>query len=274
MSKNNQKPFAVVTGASQGLGRSYALQLAQAGHNLIITSMHNDGLPALADRIIKEYNVAVEYREVDLTKLDELKELIANIKEHYQVDILINNAGIGAACAFGDESIDFLDKMFNLNMRAVSILCHGLLPLLEAEKQAYILNVSSMIAFSPSGYKSIYPASKSYVHNFSLCLREELKPKGISVSVVYPGAMKTNKFIKARIEKHNALLKSGVIPTDIIAKTSLRKMFLKKRIIIVGWPNSLMRILMQLTPAFIKIPLLTNAMKKEVLATTTDTEIS
>ena len=270
----NEKTYAVITGASKGLGRSYAMQLAQTGHNLILTSYYNDGLPALANLIRTEYDVSVEFFEADLTILEELKKLITNIKEHYRVNILINNAGIGAACAFGDESIDFLDKMINLNIRALTMLCHGILPLLKAEKEAYILNVASMIAFSPTGYKSIYPSSKAFVHNFSLCLREELKDKGVSVSVLYPGAMKTNKFIRERIKKHNFLVKSGVVPTPQIARISLHKMFLKKQVIIVGWSNYLTWLLMQIIPPSIKIPLITRANRKEVMMTTTETEIS
>jgi short-subunit dehydrogenase len=107
-----------------------------------------------------------------------------------------------------------------------------------------------------------------------MCLSEELKDSNVHVAVVYPGTMMTNKFVRARIKKHNNLVKAGVVPTDIVASVSLKKLFNMKRVILVGWANYLMWFLMMITPPYLKLKLITNAMRQEVSRTTTATEIS
>ena len=269
-----KKEFAVVTGASQGLGKSFAFQLADMGYHLVLIAAENDGLREVSDTITRIFNILPVCYEGDLTDHDFLLNICEEIRQEYNISILINNAGMGAACCFGDERPEFIRRMISLNITALTVLTHQLLPSLIENSPSYILNVSSMIAFSPTGYKSIYPASKCYVRHFTSGLGEELKEKNIQVSAVYPGTMRTNEFVRARIEKHGSLVRSGVISPDIVAEVALKKMFAGKRHIIVGLGNYLMRLLMQLVPEPIKISLITGAMRKEVLSTTTPTEIS
>jgi len=127
---------------------------------------------------------------------------------------------------------------------------------------------------SPVGYKSIYPASKRFIQDFSLGLSAELNGSGVYVSVVHPGTMKTNKFVTERINKHGFLIKAGVISTDIVAAVSLNKLFKHKKVIIVGWANYLMWFMMTMLPNKISMPLMTNAVRNEIEMTFTPTEAS
>jgi len=160
--------------------------------------------------------------------------------------------------------MDYLDGILQLNIVAPTLLTRLLLPNLRQQKQAYMLSVSSMAAFSPIGYKTVYPASKAFIRYWSLGLREELKGSGVSVSVVYPGPMKTNVDVTQRIEKQGFMGKVGLLTPTKIAAIAVREMFQGKATIVPGFANKLNRALMALLPKFIKIPLISNAVEKEV----------
>ena len=263
--KYNKKYYSLVTGASCGLGKSFAIELARRGENLLLVSRPGEGLEKLCQLLIADYGVDAHYFEADLTNLDELFAVTDWANSKFNVNILINNAGIGGACNFESTSSKFIQDLISVNIRAVSLLTHQFLPKMRANGQCYILNVASMAVFSPIGYKSIYPASKSFIYHFSLGLAEELKNDKVSVSVVSPGPMRTNASVMARIESHGLFTKAGVVPTDLMARVALRKMFKGKRRIIVGRINYLMYLVLSLLPINIKLPMLTQAMKKEVL---------
>ena len=262
--KRKKQYYSLVTGASCGLGKSFAIELAKRGENVLLVSRPNEGLANLCESLKTHYGIKAHYFEADLTKLHELFAVTDWANNKFNINVLINNAGIGGACNFESTSREFIDDLINVNIRAVSLLTHQLLPKMRVNGQCYILNVASMAVFSPIGYKSIYPASKSFIYHFSLGLAEELKDDNVSVSVVNPGPMRTNASVMARIESHGLLTQAGVVPTDIMARVAIKKMFKGKRRIIVGRINYLMYLFLALLPLKIKLPMLTQAMKKEV----------
>jgi uncharacterized protein len=266
--KPHKKLFALVTGASKGLGRSLAKELAKQKYNVLLVACKNEGLAQLSRSLESKYNVKTDYFETDLTDLNEIDRLVEWVSENYNINILINNAGLGGSCQFEKCSLTYIDNMIKLNIRALTMLSHQFLPMLKAHDRSYILNVSSMAAFSPVGYKTIYPASKRFVQDFSLGLGEELKNSRVAVSVVHPGGMRTNKFVTERLTKHNFLVRAGVIPTDIVAAKSLQRLFRGKKVTIVGWANYLMWFLMVALPNYISLPLMTNAVRNELLMMT------
>jgi hypothetical protein len=124
-----------------------------------------------------------------------------------------------------------------------------------------------MAAFSPIGYKTVYPASKKFTEFFSLGLQEELKSKNVTVSVVYPGPMKTNLDVSQRIEKQSKFVNAGVIELDDMARISINKLFAGKNRIVIGKLNKLSRVILAILPLKVKIKLLSKAVKKEIDAT-------
>ncbi|MGY0425829.1 MAG: SDR family NAD(P)-dependent oxidoreductase, partial [Polaribacter sp.] len=163
-----------------------------------------------------------------------------------------------------DASIHYIDTIIQLNIMATSLITKLLIPNLTQQTKSYILNVSSMAAFSPIGYKTVYPASKKFIEYFSQGLNEELKDKNISISIVYPGPMKTNENVTSRIEKQSKFVNSGVLDLGDIAIISLNGLFKGKKMIIPGKLNKLSRYILAILPLRTKISLLSKAVKKEL----------
>src|SRR5690606_12704366 len=183
---HRKEKYAVITGASQGLGSAFAKALAAQKNNLILVSLPGQNLDCFAAMIAETYGVKTLCYETDLSVKENVTALCAWINRHFDVQILINNAGLGGTKRFTEASIQYIDRIMQVNVVATSLLTHQLLPNLLRQQEAYILNVSSMAAFSPIGYKTVYPASKTFIHSFSRGLSEELKKTGVVVSVVNP----------------------------------------------------------------------------------------
>ncbi|MCI9245457.1 MAG: SDR family NAD(P)-dependent oxidoreductase [Alistipes sp.] len=166
--------YALVTGASSGLGRCFALELARQGVDTVLVALPGSGLATTVDEARKQ-NIRCVGLEADLSDREQLSKVCRKINADYPLFMLIDNAGIGGTESFADCGPDYLDRIIQLNVRATTLLTHQLLPNLRQASQAYILNVSSMAAFSPVGYKTIYPASKRYIHDFTRGLYEELR---------------------------------------------------------------------------------------------------
>jgi short-subunit dehydrogenase len=177
--KKSEESFVVITGASQGLGKEFALQFAKRKMNLILVSLPNQSLLDLSNEIATKYNIKTSYFETDLSIPTNVLELSNWINKNFNVHILINNAGTGGTKKFIDANVDYINTIIQVNVVATSILTHQLLPNLMKQKQSYILNVSSMAAFSPIGYKTVYPASKTFIHSFSRGLYQELKDTNV-----------------------------------------------------------------------------------------------
>jgi uncharacterized protein len=151
-----------------------------------------------------------------------------------------------------------------LNVVATALLTQLLLPNLRRQERAWLLNVSSIAAFSPIGFKTVYPASKAFIRHFSLGLREELRGTGVSVSVVYPGPMKTNLDVTQRIENQGFKGKLGLCSPEEVAFIAVRQMLAGRANIVPGFANKLNRWLMALLPEGLVVWLVSRAVSKEL----------
>jgi len=253
--------FAVVTGASQGLGKAFVTALANRKINIILVSLPNENISGLAAETAARFGVKTYYYETDLAQTQNVIALTDWINKHFNIHILINNAGVGGTKKFMDADVNYLNTIMQVNVVATSLITHQLLPNLMKQTESYILNVSSMAAFSPIGYKTVYPASKSFIHSFTRGLSEELKDSNVSVSVVNPGAMKTNNEVKARIEKQGLLGKLTLLDPAKVAKYCIQQLFRKDTVIMV---NPFSYAILKLLPLWIRLPLMTNAIKREI----------
>ncbi|WP_459210371.1 SDR family NAD(P)-dependent oxidoreductase [Aquimarina rhabdastrellae] len=261
MSGVSKKTYAVVTGASQGLGKAFALALAKRNIPLILISLPGQNLIPFANHLRSTYPIAVRYFETDFANDHNILAVTQWINNNYNVHILINNAGTGGSRQFDKVSLHYINTIIQVNVKATSLLTHQLLPNLQQQKQSYILNVSSIAAFSPVGYKTVYPASKTFIHSFSIGLAEELKDSNVSVSVINPGAMKTNPEIAKRIEKQGTLGKLTLLDPNKVAEFSLNRMFKKETVILL---NPISWFISKLLPNWIKVPMMTRVIKREV----------
>ena len=211
-----------------------------------------------------DYDIKVLAFEADLTSRDEIIKLAKTIEKNYQVDMLINNAGLGGAQSFLEASTETIEQIILLNMYAVVMLTRLLLPKMKMQGEAYILNIASLAAFSPMPYKTVYPASKAFVYSFSRGLDAELRGTGISVSVAHPGGMKTNAEVSLRIEKHNKFIQATTLSTERVAQICISRLLKKRKIIIPGFFNKLYWLLLKVIPISISLSYMRGLFKKEL----------
>ncbi len=253
--------YAVVTGASTGLGRCLAIELAGRGINTILVALPGEGLMEVRDKC-RKMGTKSECFELDLTDKNRIMELAEEINSKYRVNILLNNAGYGGSKVFMTSSADYIYNMILLNAGATSLLTHELLENLSDNADAYILNVSSMASMTPTGFKTVYPATKAFVKHFSIGLREELKSTPVSVSVAILGPMPTQPEIISRIEKQGFIGKFLSVTPKKVARKCIDGMFKHKRKIIPGIPNMLSYYLIKFIPEHIRAELMTRSVRK------------
>jgi uncharacterized protein len=242
--------YVLITGASKGLGKAFAEAFAAKNKNLILVALENDGLEETADSIRQKFNVKVKTIETNLAKPDAVYLLANEINANFEIEYLINNAGIGGTSIFSEVSVEQIEELLMINVRALSLLTRLLLPnLMRQQGRAYILNVASMASFCPMTFKAVYSASKAYVYYFSRALAEELKKTNVFVSVVHPGPMKTNDEVTKNIERQGRMAKMyGLITPEKTAMIAIRQLEKKVAFIVPGWFNWWNWIIMRLIP--------------------------
>jgi uncharacterized protein len=184
---------ALITGASAGIGREFARQLAGRARSLILVARREERLHELRNELKQQDpNLTVHIRETDLASLAQLKELVAWLeREKIDVELLINNAGLGDSGPFATSDPTRNEQMMLVNMVALTSLTRYLLPQMIARNRGGILNVSSSAGFLPIPEFAVYAATKAYVTSFSEALCAELRGTGVSVCAVCPGPVHT-----------------------------------------------------------------------------------
>jgi short-subunit dehydrogenase len=182
---------ALVTGASTGIGATYADRLAKRGHNLILVARSADKLEALAERLRAETGVAVEILPADLSDPAGLATVEQRLRDDAGIAMLVNNAGIAGEGPIATADPALLTKMIDLNVTAVTRLAAAVAPRFAAQGNGTIVNITSVTALMPEAFTSVYPATKAFVLAFSEALTAELAPKGVRIQAVLPGITRT-----------------------------------------------------------------------------------
>ncbi len=256
--------YTVITGASRGLGLELAEENARLGRSLILVALPGEELGQTAERIKKKYSVDVVALEADLTQKDELDRITQEITDNYDIDVLINNAGVGGTYNFLEASEDFLELIIDLNVRATVFLTYRLLPALLKQSKAYVLNIASLAALSPLPFKTIYPASKAFINFFSKSLAIEFFDKNILFSIAYPGPMPTNQQVKDQINSHGRSTRMFVLSAQRTAQIVMKQLFKNKQLIIPGFFNKLTALFIKITPCSIRKWYLRRTYSKEL----------
>ena len=184
---------ALITGASAGLGREFARQLAGRAGSLVLVARRQDRLEELRDELTKrDPNLNVHIRATDLSDERAVIELGDWLeREKIAIDLLINNAGLGDLGHFATIELQRVKEMLAVNVTALTLLTRLLLPGMVARKRGAILNVSSSAGFLPLAGFAVYAATKSYVTSFSEAIRAELRGTGVTVTALCPGPVHT-----------------------------------------------------------------------------------
>lgn len=228
-------PYTLITGASQGIGKALAFQCAQNGHHLILSALPGDGLDQLRDDIQNQFPVTVHAYPLNL--LDE--EAIAQfydwcLQEKLDVNILINNAGLGYQGAFQKTQLEEHYQMMALNMKSVVTMTYTFLPMLKEQPNARLLNVGSLASFLKLPYKAVYSGSKHFVLAFSNALVKELTDTSVKVSCLCPGPTATNERVIARNKEQGAKAQLFVSSPEYVASKGYEAMMKGKRVKIPG----------------------------------------
>lgn len=183
----------LITGASAGIGREFAQQLADRVRSLVLIARREQRLNELRDELRnRNANLNVHVRVVDLRDKSQIDQLVRWLEENkIEIDFLINNAGLGDYGSFATSNPERDDQILEVNIVALTSLTRRLLPQMVARKRGTILNVSSSAGFLPIPGMAVYAASKAYVNSFSEALRAELRDTGISVIALCPGPVHT-----------------------------------------------------------------------------------
>ncbi|MEY3437179.1 MAG: hypothetical protein RL335_1635 [Bacteroidota bacterium] len=247
------KYFALVTGASQGIGLAICESLARRKHNLIMVSLPNEQIAEKASSITMMYGVEVFFYETDLTVLENCSQLIDVINsKHYIVNILINNAGIGSNGAFTRFPPGFYEKQIAINCQAPVYLCRLMIPEMLKLKKAHIVNMASLGAFFDMPHKEVYVASKSFIISFSRSLYVYLKNTSIKVSIICPGSVDSNIRMKEIHKEMKGIGKKSVMLPSAVAEASIKAMFAEKKMFIPGKINRILYWLNKIIPEFIQ----------------------
>ncbi len=215
-------PVALVTGASSGIGRAIAVRLAADGSHLVLVARRRDLLEELAQELRTSCRVPVDVVVTDLTDPAQLGALEDRLRNGAPpVDLLVNNAGLGAHGHFAEIPLDRQDRQVRLNVLAPVRLTHAALQGMLARGRGGVLNVSSIAGAQPLPNVATYSATKAYLSTFSHSLHEEVRRSGVAVTVLLPGFTRT--------EFHDAAgIPESVVPgpawmsADVVAAAGLR----------------------------------------------------
>lgn len=194
------RPAVLITGASSGIGATYAERFARRGHDLVLVARDKSRLDELALRLRKESSVAVEVLPADLTSPADLSVLENRLRDDAGIGVLINNAGMAQSGGFLDQSAEAIERLVALNTTALTRLAAAIAPRLAQSGTGAIVNIGSVVGFAPEFGMSIYGATKAFVLFLSQGLSLELSPKGVYVQAVLPAATRTEIWERAGID--------------------------------------------------------------------------
>jgi short-subunit dehydrogenase len=196
----NAPAVVLITGASSGIGATYAERFAQRGHDLVLVARDKARLETLAARLRTDRKVAVDVQQADLTDPSDVATVEARLRDDTRIGILINNAGAAQSGGFLQQTADSIDRLVALNTAALTRLAAAVAPRFAQSGTGSIVNIGSVVGLAPEFGASIYGATKAYVLFLSQGLRLELSPKGVYVQAVLPAGTRTEIWERAGID--------------------------------------------------------------------------
>lgn len=233
-----RRPLAFITGATSGIGFALAKKFAQNGFDLALTGRDVTRLQSVQTEWEQKYDVAIKYCAHDLSVSSTPEELCDVLHaEMMEVDVLVNNAGFGLRGEFAELPLADQLALLQVNVVALTHLTHLLLPEMLRRGSGKILNVASVAAFEPGPLMAVYYASKAYVLNFSLALREELKDKGITVTTLCPGPTATQFSERAGAHNTHLFQRLAMMDADTVADAAFKGLMNGKALVVPGVMN-------------------------------------
>ena len=240
--------YTIITGASKGIGRAIAYQLAAQGRNLILVARSEELLQKLCEELSAK-NVDVKYLVSDLLDEDAAKLLFDWVEiQKLNVDTLINNAGAGHWGKFADCAVEKHLQVMHLNMDAMVTVAYEFLKRSDAGQRRYILNTVSTGAFQPVPYMAVYCASKAFMLSFSRALRYEVKSQNVYVTALCPGPTESEFSATAGVNNLEKNFSRFFMTAEDVAKAGLQGLWKNKSVVVPGMMNKLSTMAVNLTP--------------------------
>jgi short-subunit dehydrogenase len=238
---------ALITGASSGIGDAFARALRRRGRSLVLVARRRERLLALQRELGGEAGVWVI--SADLAAPKGVEGVLRELDERgLEIDLLVNNAGVGHTAPFVDQPGDRIRGMIDLNVRAVVDLARGLLPAMVARGQGAVINVASNAAFQPVPYLSVYAATKAFVLSFTEALATELRGTGVRVQALCPGVTATEFLEVAETSSGLLINRLPMLTSEEVVEASLRGLGAGKLRVVPGFANRLLGTLVRFTP--------------------------
>lgn len=231
---NNQ--YALITGASSGIGKELAISLAKRGWNLILVARRLELLEKLKLQLESEYKIKVQNIKADLCNDSELNSVKKSFDE-FDITFLINNAGVMRRGSFHEVDFKINKDLIGLNVTALTDLTHTITPyFLKSKSPCYILNVGSLNSYISTAGTAAYCGSKAFVKSFSLAVNEELKGTNVSCTCLCPGGTKSEILLADGIKADNKTEKM-MMDADTVAEIAINATFNRKAVVIPGVAN-------------------------------------
>jgi short-subunit dehydrogenase len=239
--------WALVTGASSGIGREFAVQLAEAGMNIVLVARRRNLLEILNSELTQKYRIRALSLPVDLSHTDSISEIKSRLViEGIKVRLLVNNAAYGRWGRFEATTAGAYEEMIKVNVMTMVLLCHRFMDDLISFPTSVVVNVSSPSAFNPVPYMAVYSATKAFVFSFSQALYGEWKDRGVLVQTLVPGPTETE--LGTAAAAYASILRS-TRPVGEVVKASLAHLSGNDPVVITAKGTFKQRLFASLFPA-------------------------
>lgn len=261
-----ERKTACITGATSGIGAAFARRFAKQGYDLIITGRRKEKIESLSNTLSKENKVNVEVIIAELSDDKELDSLAEKIKKIKNLEILVNNAGFAKENFFHEEDFSTHEVMLKVHNLALIKLCHAVLPNMVSKRKGIIINVSSLLAFTPSPTNAMYSASKAFVKLLTESLYLELQGTGVQVQALCPGMTKTDFHERMGFDKNTFYKDKGMMkamtPEEVVG-ISLQYLGKDKVLCVPGGNNKLSSFLLKVLPQAVIYKMASSMMHKK-----------
>jgi uncharacterized protein len=255
--------YALVTGASGGLGSAFALQAARKGWNLVLVDLPDTGLREVGRRLERVYRVQAECFEMDIADARSRTRLRDWIEGSFiDLELLINNAGTGSQGSFESSPLARMAASIDVNVQATMQMTYLLLPVLRKRPRSVVLNVASLAAFYPMPVLAVYAATKSFILNFSLAVRAELAGTGVTVSALCPAGMMTSRETADAVRAQGLVGRITTWEPERVAAVALRQAMRGRAIIVPGLLNRIIRFAGEAVPRAFVVGLIGSRWRK------------
>jgi uncharacterized protein len=239
---NTELPFALITGASAGIGKSFANEMAKAGYNVVLVARRENKLEEIAKVLNTEYGVKVVVIAADLSNALEPQRIYDELQEQgINIEVLVNSAGLALAQPFAGSEWEGQYSLLNVMVVSLTHMCHLFAPIMKEQGRGHIINVASMAAYTPELPGNLYNAAKSYVVHMSEALDLELKQSGVNCLALCPGLTRSEFHETMGIkEALDFLPKWRWMDADKVAEEGLKAVLDGQHVLINGKVNKVL----------------------------------